>query len=206
MTPDENLVEAADRVVNQIGTTRSAFARDALRVALTLVRAREMEQKHQEGSTKACRKTGAQRIGSRAGLGRVMQRGEVRSYKTSKPDKRRPVVILTRDSALEFLGEVTSRIRGIPSEVVLTEADRMPRDCAGIKNELMALQGVSGQRARTEVYRGLASGGLDGWITHIIDSRPLSLFLQTTCPYDSAIIVIIGLDSPTARRLILRNE
>jgi mRNA interferase MazF len=64
-----------------------------------------------------------------------MRRGEVRWYKFSKPDKRRPVVILTRDSALEFLGEVTvapvtSTIRDIPSEVVLTEADGMPRDCA----------------------------------------------------------------------------
>ena len=65
----------------------------------------------------------------------MMKRGEVRWYKFSKPDKRRPVVILTRDSALEFLGEVTvapvtSTIRDIPSEVLLTEADGMPKDCA----------------------------------------------------------------------------
>ena len=64
-----------------------------------------------------------------------MRRGEVRWYKFSKPDKRRPVVILTRDSALEFLGEVTiapitSTIRDIPSEVVLGLEDGMPRDCA----------------------------------------------------------------------------
>ena len=64
-----------------------------------------------------------------------MKRGEVRWYKFSKPDKRRPVVILTRDSALEFLGEVTvapvtSTIRDIPSEVLLTEADGMPKSCA----------------------------------------------------------------------------
>src|SRR5438874_7188967 len=50
-----------------------------------------------------------------------MKRGEVRWYKFSKPDKRRPVVILTRDSALEFLGEVTvapttSTIREIPTD------------------------------------------------------------------------------------------
>lgn len=49
--------------------------------------------------------------------------------------KKRPVLILTRDSALEFLGEVTvapitTTIRDIPSEVVLTRADGMPRDCA----------------------------------------------------------------------------
>ena|SRR3972149_4225165 len=64
-----------------------------------------------------------------------MKRGEVRWYKFSRPDKQRPVVILTRDSALEFLGEVTiapitSTIRDIPSEVLLTKADGMPHDCA----------------------------------------------------------------------------
>lgn len=64
-----------------------------------------------------------------------MTRGEIRWYRFSKPDKRRPVVILTRDSALEFLGEVTiapvtSTIRDIPSEVLLTRADGLPNDCA----------------------------------------------------------------------------
>jgi mRNA interferase MazF len=64
-----------------------------------------------------------------------MRRGEVRWYRFSTPDKRRPVLILTRNSALEFLGEVTvapvtSTIREIPSEVRLTHAEGMPRDCA----------------------------------------------------------------------------
>jgi mRNA interferase MazF len=64
-----------------------------------------------------------------------MRRGDVRWYTFPKPDKRRPVLILTRDSALEFLGEVTvapvtSTIRDIPSEVLLTETDGMPRACA----------------------------------------------------------------------------
>ena len=64
-----------------------------------------------------------------------MKRGEVHWYVFSRPDKKRPVLILTRDSALEFLGEVTvapitSTIRNIPSEVLLTNADGMPRDCA----------------------------------------------------------------------------
>lgn len=64
-----------------------------------------------------------------------MRRGEVRWYKFRRPDKKRPVVILTRDSALDFLGEVTvapitSTIREIPTEVVLGPADGMPRDCA----------------------------------------------------------------------------
>jgi mRNA interferase MazF len=64
-----------------------------------------------------------------------MKRGEVRWYVFSRPDKKWPVLILTRDSALEFLGEVTvapitTTVRDIPSEVLLTRADGMPRDCA----------------------------------------------------------------------------
>ena len=51
------------------------------------------------------------------------------------PDKKRPVLILTRDSVLEYLGEVTiapitTTIRNIPSEVFLSKADGMPHDCA----------------------------------------------------------------------------
>jgi len=64
-----------------------------------------------------------------------MRRGEVRWYKFKKPDKRRPVVILTRDSIIDLLGEVTiapitSTIRNIPSEVMLTQSDGMSKECA----------------------------------------------------------------------------
>lgn len=64
-----------------------------------------------------------------------MTRGEVRWFKFSRPDKKRPVLLLTRDSTLGFLNEVTvapitSTIRGIPSEVVLGLQDGMPRECA----------------------------------------------------------------------------
>jgi mRNA interferase MazF len=64
-----------------------------------------------------------------------MKRGEVRWYKFRQPDKKRPVLILTRDSAVEFLLEITiapitSTIRNIPSEVVFTKDDGMPRECA----------------------------------------------------------------------------
>lgn len=64
-----------------------------------------------------------------------MRRGEVRWYRFAAPDKRRPVVVLTRDSVLEYLGEVTiapvtSTAREIPSEVPLTSKDGLPRDCA----------------------------------------------------------------------------
>ncbi len=64
-----------------------------------------------------------------------MTRGEIRWYKFAAPNKKRPVLILTRDSALEYLGEVTvapitATIRDIPTEVMLGPADGMPRDCA----------------------------------------------------------------------------
>ena len=64
-----------------------------------------------------------------------MKRGEIRWYKFKAPDKKRPVLILTRNSILEYLGEVTvapvtSTIRDIPSEVLLTKTDGIPRECA----------------------------------------------------------------------------
>ena len=64
-----------------------------------------------------------------------MKRGEIRWYKFKALDKKRPVLILTRDSILEYLGEatvapITSTVRDIPSEVFLTKHDGMPKDCA----------------------------------------------------------------------------
>ena len=64
-----------------------------------------------------------------------MKRGEIRWYKFNSPDKKRPVLILTRDSILEYLGEVTvapitSRVRDIPSEIFLSKQDGMAKDCA----------------------------------------------------------------------------
>lgn len=64
-----------------------------------------------------------------------MRRGEVRWYRFTRPDKRRPVLLLTRDSVLEYLGEVTvapitTTVRDIPSEVLLSRDEGMPRDCA----------------------------------------------------------------------------
>jgi mRNA interferase MazF len=64
-----------------------------------------------------------------------MKHGEIRWYKFLPPDKKRPVLILTRDSVLEYLREVTvapitTTVRNIPSEVFLTKADGLPQDCA----------------------------------------------------------------------------
>jgi len=64
-----------------------------------------------------------------------MRRGDVRWYKFERPDKNRPVVILTRDSIIPHIGEVTvapltSTIRDIPSEVLLGKMDGLPKECA----------------------------------------------------------------------------
>jgi len=62
-------------------------------------------------------------------------RGDVRLYEFAPPDKKRPVVVLTRDGALGYLSTVTvapvtSTIRGAPSEVILHEEDGMKAPCA----------------------------------------------------------------------------
>ena len=66
--------------------------------------------------------------------GRIV-RGEVRLFRFAPPDKLRPVVVLTRGSAIEYLATVTvapitSTIRDIPSQVALSEADGMKAPCA----------------------------------------------------------------------------
>ena len=65
----------------------------------------------------------------------LMNHGDVRWYRFAQPDKKRPILILTRDSAVEYLQEltvapITSTIRSIPSEVFLSTTDGMPRECA----------------------------------------------------------------------------
>ena len=64
-----------------------------------------------------------------------MYQGDVYMYTFRAPDKRRPVVILTRSSAPPYLNSVTvasitTTIRDAPSFVLLTSADVMPEACA----------------------------------------------------------------------------
>ena len=64
-----------------------------------------------------------------------MRRGEVRWYRFRAPDKRRPVLILTRDPSIDMLHDVTiapvtRTVRGAPSEVVLDQHDGMPQPSA----------------------------------------------------------------------------
>ncbi|MAU02193.1 MAG: PemK family transcriptional regulator [Anaerolineaceae bacterium] len=64
-----------------------------------------------------------------------MERGEVRWYTFAEPDKTRPVLILTRSSAIRYLNSVTvapvtTTIRNVPSEVRLSQDDGMMAECA----------------------------------------------------------------------------
>ena len=64
-----------------------------------------------------------------------MKRGEIRWYTFRLPDKRRPVLVLTRDEVIDHLNEIivvpaTRTIRGLTTEVVLTTEDGMPAACA----------------------------------------------------------------------------
>jgi mRNA interferase MazF len=79
-------------------------------------------------------------------------RGEVRLYQFARPDKERPVVVLTRDSAVSYLSTVTiapitSTIRGVPSEVVLSQDDGMKAPCAvNLHNAVTVSQQRLGRR------------------------------------------------------------
>ena len=58
MTLDENLIKSVDKIVKAIGTTRSAFTRDALRQALKNHRIKLLEEKHRRGYQRSPVKAG----------------------------------------------------------------------------------------------------------------------------------------------------
>lgn len=63
-----------------------------------------------------------------------MKRGEVWGADLGAPAGRRPVLLLSRDEAyavraLVTVAPVTTRVRGIPSEVPLGPEDGLPRAC-----------------------------------------------------------------------------
>jgi mRNA interferase MazF len=81
-----------------------------------------------------------------------LARGDVRLYQFAAPDKRRPVIVLTRDSAIRYLSTVTvapvtSTIRGVPSEVVLDQEDGVKGRCAvNLHNAVTVSQRRLGKR------------------------------------------------------------
>ena len=64
-----------------------------------------------------------------------MNRGEIWYYEFKKPDKSRPVLILTRQEMISHLNTVTvvpvtRTIRGVPSELLLSQEEGLKERCA----------------------------------------------------------------------------
>ena len=64
-----------------------------------------------------------------------VRRGDIRLFRFARPDKQRPVVVLTRASIVDHLARVTvapvtSTIRGVASEVALGTEDGLKQPCA----------------------------------------------------------------------------
>lgn len=73
-----------------------------------------------------------------------LERGQVRLCRLPAPDRMRPVLVLTRSSAITYLSRVTvapitSSIRGVPSEVVLGVDDGMKGPCAANLHNLVTV-------------------------------------------------------------------
>ncbi len=90
-------------------------------------------------------------MGGRGGLA-GLNRGAVHLCQLERPDKQRPVLILTRQSALGHLSTVTvapitSTIRDVPSEVILDVEDGMKNRCAvNLHNAVTISQSRLGKR------------------------------------------------------------
>ncbi|MEO8191844.1 MAG: type II toxin-antitoxin system PemK/MazF family toxin [Acidobacteriota bacterium] len=107
--------------------------------------------------------------------GRI-ERGEVRLFRFPEPDKERPVLVLTRSSAIPYLSRIsvapiTSTIRGVPSEVALGVEDGLRQPCAANLHNVVTvrrdalgrrLAQLSGRRMR-EICSALSFAlGCDG--------------------------------------------
>ena len=81
-----------------------------------------------------------------------IERGDVRLYRFAPPDKERPVLVLTRQTSIGRLSNVTvapitSTFRAVPSEVALNEGDGMKGPCAvNLHNAVTLAQRRMGRR------------------------------------------------------------
>lgn len=68
-------------------------------------------------------------------MARAVKRGEIWSYRFERPDKQRPVLVLTRQEVIGLLhtvmvAPITSSIRGAPSEVIVGIEEGLKNDSA----------------------------------------------------------------------------
>ena len=89
--------------------------------------------------------------------GRV-NRGEIWLYEFKPPDKRRPVLVLTRQEVISFLNcvmvaPITSTLRGSPGEVTVGVAEGLKHDSAVNLDHVQTVQ-----QRRLHKYIGSLSG------------------------------------------------
>ncbi len=89
--------------------------------------------------------------------GRI-SRGDIWLYDFKRPDKRRPVLVLTRQEVIDFLNTVmvapiTSTMRGAPGEVTVGVAEGLKHDSAVNLDHVQTVQ-----QNRLHKYVGSLSG------------------------------------------------
>ena len=90
--------------------------------------------------------------------GRVgIARGDIWTYEFKHPDKRRPVLVLSRPEAIDVLhtvlvAPITSTIRGLPSEVQVGVAEGLKHESAVNLDHIQTIE-----RARLSRYVGCVS-------------------------------------------------
>jgi mRNA interferase MazF len=102
-------------------------------------------------------------------MARDIARGEIWQYAFARPDKRRPVLVLSRQDVIGLLhtvmvAPITSTIRGAPSEVVVGPAEGLRHDSAVNldhvqtveQNRLVRRVGEASPATMREVCRALA--------------------------------------------------
>jgi mRNA interferase MazF len=102
-------------------------------------------------------------------VARAVARGEIWNYRFSAPDKRRPVLVLTRPEVIPLLhtvmvAPITSTRRGLPSEVAVGVEEGLKHDSAVNldhvqtveRSRLTSYVGTLGPARMREVCRALA--------------------------------------------------
>lgn len=109
-------------------------------------------------------------------MARDVSRGDIWQYRFKAPDKRRPVLVLSRPEAIRLLhtvmvAPVTSTIRGAPSEVLVSQAEGLKHQSAINLDHVQTVErarlvgyvGMLGPGRLREVCRALAiATGCDG--------------------------------------------
>ena len=150
---DAKLLKAADVAAKRQKVNRSALIRQALQEhlqATAYVGPRGARPARLSGSTSARGRVSS--VGGDCGLAGRLNRGDVYLCRFPSPDNQRPVLILTRDSAIGHLATVTvapitSTVRDVPSEVKLDVDDGMKGRCAvNLHNAVTITQERLGKR------------------------------------------------------------